>query len=302
MQSLFEDILGKENVFLNEPMKKHTTFHIGGGADYFLEITDETALLKVIKICREKNLPVFVLGNGSNLLVGDGGIRGVVLHFKKNFSSVRVSENKIYAQSGALLSKIAAEAANNSLSGFEAVSGIPGTLGGAVYMNAGAYGFEVSGCIKKIKYLDEDLSIKEAEKEKCGFSYRRSMFTGTGKVILSAEFEFEYGEKEKIKELMAEYTKKRVSKQPLEKFSAGSTFKRPEGYFAGALIEGAELKGTKVGDAEVSEKHAGFVVNNKNASAKEVLELIRLVQKRVYEKYKVKLEPEVKLIGEFEDR
>ena len=302
MQSLFEKILGKENVFLNEPMSKHTTFHIGGAADYFLEITDEACLMKVIKVCKEKELSVFVLGNGSNLLVGDGGIRGVVLHFKKHFCGIKIELNKVYAQCGVMLSKLAKSAEENSLSGFEAISGIPGTLGGALYMNAGAYEVEVCRCLKKIRYLDEDLTIKEAEKENCGFEYRKSMFTNTNKIILSAEFELEFGEQEEIKRKVAEYTQKRTSKQPLEKFSAGSTFKRPKGYFAGALIEGAGLKGLCVGDAEVSKKHAGFVVNNKNATAEEVLKLLELVEEKVFEKYGVKLEPEVKLIGEFESR
>lgn len=302
MLGLFENILGKENVFAFEPMKKHTTFHIGGAAEYFLEITDETSLKEVIGICKKNGLSVFVLGNGSNILVGDGGIDGVVLSFKKHFCGISVEKNRVFAQCGALLLKIAKEAENNSLTGFEPVSGIPGSLGGALYMNAGAYDVEVSRYLKSVRYLDEDLEIKEAKKEECAFGYRTSMFANTNKIILSAEFEFEKGDKKEIKSKTAEYTQKRKSKQPLEKFSAGSTFKRPKGYFAGALIEGAGLKGLAVGDAEVSVKHAGFVINNKNASAAEVLKLIELVQKKVFEKYGVMLEPEVKFVGEFKDR
>ena len=301
MQNIFKEILGAENVFLNEPMSRHTTFHIGGGADYLLVPQSVEQIKSALEVCRDKGLDIFMLGAGSNIVVGDRGVRGVVLKLEKGFDAAEVKkEDKIIvANAGIHLTKLSQIALENELSGFECLSGIPGTLGGAIYMNAGAYGDEIQNHIVDVTFLDENLEIKTYKKEELGFGYRKSIFTDTKKVILSATLKFEDGCYDKIKEKIAEHTKMRVTKQPIEKFSAGSTFKRPEGNFAGTLIEQAGLKGTKIGGAEVSEKHAGFIINSGDAKAKDVLDLVKFVQNTVYEKSGVMLEPEIKKIGEF---
>lgn len=301
MQNIFKEILGAENVFVNEKMSKHTTFHIGGKADYLLVPQNINQIKLIAQVCRDKGIDVFILGCGSNILVGDGGIRGVVLKIEKGFDSaeVRKEDKIIVANAGIHLTKLSNIALNAELSGFECLSGIPGTLGGAIYMNAGAYGDEIQNHIIDVTFIDEDLEVKTIKKEECNFGYRKSIFTDTKKIILSATLKFEDGCFDKIKEKIAEHTKMRVTKQPIEKFSAGSTFKRPEGNFAGTLIEQAGLKGKKIGGAEVSEKHAGFIINSGDATAKDVLDLVKFVQNTVYEKSGVMLEPEIKKIGEF---
>ena len=287
-----------EIVRLNEPMSEHTTFKIGGPADYFVSVTKEEEVYDAISWAKENSIPYMVIGNGSNMLVSDKGIRGLVIEVGKNFCDVRCDGEKIYAEAGALLSRVAKMAMNESLTGMEEVSGIPGTVGGAVYMNAGAYGGEISSCIESVRYLDADGQIKTATAEECGFGYRTSIFETKDKTVLSVVFRLKKGNIDEIKEKMADYTNRRKTKQPLSFPSAGSTFKRPEGYFAGALIEDAGLKGYTVGKAQISELHAGFVINLGGATAEDVMGVIRHVQKVVKEKYGVSLEPEIRLIGE----
>lgn len=301
MYSIFSETLGKENVFFNEPMKNHTTFRIGGNADCFIKCSSEECAQKTANLCKENNIPLFILGNGSNILVGDLGIRGVVLQFDESFNSFEFDKVNctVTAKAGVLLSKLASSACREGMSGLECISGIPGTLGGAIYMNAGAYGDEIGNHIESVTFLDEDLSINTLSAKDCCFGYRKSIFTDTKKIILSAVIKFTPDEILLIKERMAEYTEKRVSKQPIDKYSAGSTFKRPEGNFAGTLIEKAGLKGKTMGGAQVSDKHAGFIINTGDATAADVTELIKYVQKTVYDDSGVNLEPEVKFVGDF---
>lgn len=299
MREIFEKILGKENVLTDEPMSKHTTFKIGGPADYFLVPKDEEQLREVYAAAREANLPIFIHGNGSNLLVGDKGIRGVVISLFKGLCDIKVTKPCIYAGSGVLMSRVSSEALNASLGGFEFASGIPGTVGGGVYMNAGAYGFELKEIIKSVRFITEGGEIKEIDGKDCEFGYRESIFSKKGFVILGCTFELQPSTQEEIKEKINDYTNRRVTKQPIEKPSAGSVFKRPEGYFAGTLIENANLKGFSVGGAQVSEKHAGFIINTGSATAMDVLNLIKHIQMVVKEKYGVALETEIKMVGEF---
>ena len=240
-----------------------------------------------------------MIGNGSNLLVGDKGYRGVILQIFKKMNQIRVEENKIYAGAGALLSKIAAAALADSLTGFEFAAGIPGTLGGAVRMNAGAYGGEMKQVLESVEVMTADGEFLTIPVEEMGLAYRTSVVEQKNYIVLEAVISLEKGNPEKIKEVMDDLKEKRVTKQPLEYASAGSTFKRPEGYFAGKLIEDAGLRGFRVGDAQVSEKHCGFVINRGNASAAEVMELMRQVEDKVEENSGVRLEAEVRRIGEF---
>lgn len=299
MQQIFEKILGKENVFLNEPMSKHTTFKIGGNADFFLTPETEEQLKDTFVAAKSAGMPVFILGNGSNLLVGDKGIRGAVISLYKKLNRIEISGDEIYAGSGVLMSRVSSVALSHSLSGFEFASGIPGTVGGGVYMNAGAYGFDLKEIIKSVRYMNNDGKIGELLCEECEFGYRESIFEKRGYTVLGATFKLKKGEESEIRAAIDDYTKRRVTKQPVEKPSAGSVFKRPEGYFAGALIEGANLKGFSIGGAQVSEKHAGFIINTGNATAKDVLDLIEHIKAVVFEKNGVMLEPEVRLVGEF---
>lgn len=299
MRKKFEEALGKENVSENEPMSRHTTFRVGGTADWFLTPETENELRAVLKILAEAGMTYFVMGNGSNLLVGDRGIRGAVICPYKKMSEVRVSETEIYAEGGARLAVVAAAAADAALCGMEFASGIPGSVGGAIYMNAGAYGAEMSGIVKSVRYMDESGEICEYSADECGFGYRKSVFCKKHGVILGCTLDLARSDEAAIRAYMRELNEKRVSKQPLDKPSAGSTFKRPEGYFAGALIEQSGLKGVTIGGAQVSEKHAGFVVNIGGATAKDILDLIEYVQKAVFKNTGVMLEPEVKTVGEF---
>lgn len=299
MRKKFEEALGKANVSENEPMSRHTTFRVGGAADWFLTPETENMLCAALKIIAEAGMPYFVMGNGSNLLVGDRGIRGAVVCPYKKMSAVRVSGNEIYAECGARLSTVALSAADASLCGMEFASGIPGSVGGAIYMNAGAYGAEMSGIVKSVRYMAVDGEICELRAEECGFGYRKSVFCEKDGVILGCTLSLEHGDEGAIREYMRELNDRRVSKQPLDKPSAGSTFKRPEGHFAGALIENSGLMGATIGGAQVSEKHAGFVVNAGGATAKDILDLICHVKKTVFDNTGVMLEPEVKIVGEF---
>lgn len=295
----FWNLLGKDRVLVDEPMKRHTTFRIGGPADFFLLPSTVDEVRGILEICREEELPYFILGNGSNLLVSDKGYRGVIIQLYRNFSNISVEGNEICASSGALLSQIAAAARNASLTGFEFAGGIPGTLGGAVFMNAGAYGGELKDVLKEAVVMTEQGEILTLPVEKLDMGYRTSRIKKAGYLVLEARLVLEQGDMDKIRDITKDLTEKRVSKQPLEYPSAGSTFKRPEGYFAGKLIMDAGLRGYQVGDAQVSEKHCGFVINKGNATAADVLTLIENVREKVQEQFGVKLEPEVKFLGEF---
>lgn len=295
----FCGILGEEKVLLQEPMSCHTTFRIGGPAELFLMPSTVEAVGAVIKVCREENLPYFILGNGSNLLVSDEGYRGVVIQMYKNLGAVQVEETFIRAQAGALLSGIAAAAREASLTGFEFAAGIPGTLGGAVVMNAGAYGGEMRDVLKEATILTKDGTIKRLLSEDLEMGYRTSVVKRLEYIVLEAVISLEKGDQTAISERMRELARQRISKQPLEYPSAGSTFKRPEGYFAGKLIMDAGLRGYQVGGAQVSEKHCGFVINAGNATAQDVYRLMQDVQERVMDKFGVQLEPEVKFLGNF---
>lgn len=295
----FWNLLGKDRVLVDEPMKRHTTFRIGGPADFFLLPSTVDEVRGILEICREEELPYFILGNGSNLLVSDKGYRGVIIQLYRNFSNISVEGNEICASSGALLSQIAAAARNASLTGFEFAGGIPGTLGGAVFMNAGAYGGELKDVLKEAVVMTEQGEILTLPVEKLDMGYRTSRIKKAGYLVLEARLVLEQGDMDKIRDITKDLTEKRVSKQPLKYPSAGSTFKRPEGYFAGKLIMDAGLRGYQVGDAQVSEKHCGFVINKGNATAADVLTLIENVREKVQEQFGVTLEPEVKFLGEF---
>lgn len=294
----------------DESMKKHTTFRIGGPADYYAE-PDVSQISKLIEIAKACDMPVAVIGNGSNLLVGDKGIRGLVIGIGKGLSEIEVTEavaqqstaqdngRIITAGAGAILAAVAAKAAEVSLSGLEFASGIPGSVGGAVVMNAGAYGGEIKDVLIDATVLTADGELKTVTRDELDLSYRHSIVLEKGYIVLSARFMLTPKPQDEIKSYMAELRTKRVQKQPLEYPSAGSTFKRPEGYFAGKLIMDAGLRGYSVGDAQVSGKHCGFVVNKGEATAADVLTLIKDVQETVLKQFGVKLEPEVKMIGEF---
>lgn len=292
-----KQVIPEESIRLNEPMKNHTTFRIGGNADYFVSASKEQ-LTKVLAVAKQDEVPVTIIGNGSNLLVRDGGIRGLVVEIGKDMEEIQIHGNCITAGAGALLSKIARAAADAGLSGLEFASGIPGSLGGAVVMNAGAYDGEMKQVLVSAKVLDKDGEEKTLSNEELELSYRHSCIEEKGYIVVEATIRLNPKEKEQIFAEMEDIRKRRVAKQPLEFPSAGSTFKRPEGYFAGKLIQDSGLSGYSVGGAQVSEKHNGFVINKGNATAQDVLTLIEDVKKEVYRQFQVELVPEVKIIGE----
>lgn len=284
-------------IFEQEPMSAHTTFRIGGPALFYMIPESAEEIREGIRFARERGLPFITIGRGSNMLFPDEGYRGVVMEIGSGMNQIEYcGAGKIRAQAGALLSAIASEAARHSLTGFEFAGGIPGTLGGAVVMNAGAYGGEIKDCIVSARVMDSAGNESCLDREQLELGYRTSVIQSRGDLVLEAEFQFEMGDSGEIRDRMKELSAKRRDKQPLEFASAGSTFKRPEGHFAGKLIEDAGLRGYRIGDAQVSEKHCGFVVNRGNATAKEVLAVICDVQKKVLESSGVKLEPEVKII------
>lgn len=292
------DIVGKENIMMDEPMKKHVSFRVGGPADILVRPINEEQLKEILLYIKSEEIPYLIIGNGSNLLVRDGGIRGVVVELSDNFSDFKIDGNKIEIKAGALLSRIGNAALRAELKGFEFASGIPGTFGGALAMNAGAYGGEIKDIVKTVKVMDKDGNILELSNEEMRFGYRRSTIVEKGYVALSAVVELEKGNYDDIKATMDDLRDRRTSKQPLNFASAGSTFKRPEGYFAGKLIQDSGLKGLSIGDAQVSEKHSGFVINRGNATAKELLDLMFAVKSTVNAKFGVMLEEEVKIVGE----
>ena len=302
MQNIYELLCGcagGENVRRQEPMSLHTTFRIGGPADLFVMPGSIQAVAESIRICKETQTPYAVIGNGSNLLVSDAGYRGVIIQIGRNLNQITGNGEEIRAQAGAMLSVIAKTALLESLTGFEFASGIPGTLGGAVVMNAGAYGGEMKDVLTEVTVLTREGEIRTIPAEKLELGYRTSLAAKNGWIILEAVLRFQKGDAEAIRSRMEELKVQRVTKQPLDLPSAGSTFKRPEGYFAGKLIMDAGLRGFTVGGAQISEKHCGFVVNKGGATAEDVRNLICAVQKKVQEDAGVKLEPEVKFLGEF---
>lgn len=296
--SKLKEIVDEDQIYIEEPMKSHTTFRIGGPADVL--VTPRLDQVKVlIDLCKKEAVPYTIIGNGSNLLVGDKGIRGVVIEFGRQAAEIVIEGNSIVAQSGALLSKTAHAACEAGLSGMEFAAGIPGTIGGAVMMNAGAYGGEMKDIVTSVRVLTAEGELITVSGADMAFGYRHSKAMEENYVILSVCLQLKEDKKEDIRARMEELKKKRIEKQPLEYPSAGSTFKRPEGYFAGKLIMDAGLAGFCVGDAQVSEKHCGFVINKGQATAKDVTTLMEQVQDRVEERFKVRLEPEVRKIGEF---
>ena len=293
-----KEIISEDEILLDEPMKKHTTFRIGGNADMF--VTPKLSQIPpIMTLAKTYEIPVTIIGNGSNLLVGDKGIRGLVVCLSKPAEEISVVGTKMTIGAGTLLSKAAAEAATRGLSGLEFAAGIPGTLGGAIVMNAGAYGGEMKDVTICATVLTPEGEVLELDVKELDLSYRHSCIPQKGYIVLSATVSLTPKAEREIRAEMDDYKNRRIEKQPLEYPSAGSTFKRPEGYFAGKLIQDANLKGYTVGGAQVSEKHSGFVINIGNATAQDVLNLIKDVQNKVEEQFQVTLEPEVKRIGEF---
>lgn len=289
----------EERVKKEEPMRLHTTFRVGGPADLFVSPNSVEEVCKVTALCREEGVPYYIMGNGSNLLVSDQGYRGVIIQFYKEMNDISVEGTLLRAQAGALLSAVANRALSESLTGFEFAAGIPGTLGGACVMNAGAYGGEMKDVLKAVTVLTQEGEVLTLSNEELELGYRTSVIARKHYIVLEAEIALSEGKKEEIQAVMDDLKERRITKQPLEYPSAGSTFKRPEGYFAGKLIQDAGLRGFQVGGAQVSEKHCGFVINKDHATAAEIAELIRQVSGKVEAQFGVKLEPEVKRLGEF---
>ena len=294
---------GADHILKDEPMSAHTTFRIGGPADYFVVPEDAAALGRGVALCRAEGVDYFITGNGSNLLVGDGGYRGVVFHICHTMDDVvyeeKGTELLVEAGAGVMLSGLARQVSSKGYTGFEYATGIPGTLGGGVTMNAGAYGGEISDNLLWAELMDETGAVLRLERDRLKLSYRHSVMMEQPLVVLRAGFSFTKGDAAVITEKVAELSRSRKEKQPLEYPSAGSTFKRPEGYFAGKLIQDCGLKGFRVGDAMVSEKHSGFVINVGHATAADVMTLIRHVQQEVDRQFCVRIEPEVRMLGEF---
>lgn len=285
------------NIRLGEPLAGHTTFRIGGPADCFIRIESEDQLIGVRAYLKLVGIPVFVIGNGSNLLVSDEGFRGAVLQFSEAMSEIRVQGSSIIAKAGATMAGVARAALEHGLTGLEFAAGIPGTVGGGVVMNAGAYGGEMCQVVRRVTVVSPEGEIMELDNQTMEFGYRKSSIKNSDFIVTEVLFELKEGEPERIRETMNDLATRRREKQPLEYPSAGSTFKRPEGYYAGKLIMDAGLKGYQCGGARVSDKHCGFIINTGNATAKDVGDLIAEVQRQVREKFHVKLEPEILFLG-----
>ena len=290
----------KEKIIFDEPMKKHTSFKVGGTADEFIKIKNEEELKEALKYAKEKNIPTTIIGNGSNLLVLDKGIRGLVI--KIDIQKLKIERKEKYAEitvgSGYKTMAFGIQMLNEELTGFEELSGIPGTIGGAIFMNAGAYGKEIKEINISTKCMDYDGNILNLTNKEQEFNYRTSIFNKQKYIILETKLKLEYGENEKIKKKMDEYLTSRKEKQPIEYPSAGSTFKRQQGIMTAKLIDECGLKGFQIGGAKVSEKHAGFVINYDNATAKDILDLIKYVKEKVKEKYGIKIKEEIRIVGE----
>ena len=291
---LLQKKLPNDMIFRDEPMKNYTTFRIGGKADLLVKPKTYQQIAEIITLCKKYEVPYYVLGNGSNLLVSDEGYRGVIIHVYNQLADIKVEGNRIIAGAGAILSKVATVAMENSLTGLEFAHGIPGTLGGAVVMNAGAYNGEMKNVLISCEVMDEEGKVITLSKDELQLGYRTSIIQNKNYIVLRATMQLEKGEKENIKAYMKELMLRRKEKQPLDKPSAGSTFKRPEGYFAGKLIMDSGLKGYQIGGAKVSEKHCGFVINTGNATYQDVVDLIRHIQKEVKRQFNVELKTEVK--------
>ena len=284
-------------VLLNEPMSLHTSFRTGGPAEVFIKAESTENIISAIDIAKKYNKQYIITGNGSNILVKDGGIDGIVINIGNEMSKIKCDGTKIYAQAGAMLSALATAAADEELTGLEFASGIPGTVGGAVFMNAGAYDGEIKDVIEYADVIDSEGNTHRLIKDELELSYRHSVIAEKNMIVVGAMFNLNKGIKKNITDKMADFAKRRRDKQPLNYPSAGSTFKRPEGYFAGKLIEDSGLKGKTVGGAQVSEKHAGFVVNIGNATSSDIIALMDGCIETVYNKFGVKLEPEVRILG-----
>jgi UDP-N-acetylmuramate dehydrogenase len=293
-----ENLFAKEDIRENEPMSRHTTFRVGGPARIFLTVHDDGQLAELLGLLKGRQLPYFILGNGSNLLVADRGFDGVVIALGEEYARIEVQENRIRAGAAAMLGKVAKAAMEQGLSGLEFAAGIPGSLGGGVVMNAGAYGGELSQVVTRVKAMDEQGNIVCLENKDLQMGYRTSIFKQKNYLILQATMELTPSRTESVAEKMKEYNRQRQEKQPLEYPSAGSTFKRPKGYYAGKLIMEAGLRGFSVGGAQVSEKHCGFIINKGQATAADIHGLIDEVTRKVEENSGVKLEPEVIFLGE----
>lgn len=297
LKNLFSNIYSKDEVKINALMKEHINFEVGGPADILLIPSKVEQIIESIKICKENNIPYFVMGNGSNLLVKDGGIRGVVIKLT-GLTNLEVKDEEIKADCGVMLKELSDKALENSLTGLEFACGIPGSVGGAVFMNAGAYNGEIKNVIKEAEVITSSGEIITLSKDELELGYRTSKVMKDNSIVINATFKLEKGNKEEIKETIDDLTQKREEKQPLEYPSAGSTFKRPEGYFAGKLIQDSGLKGYSIGGAAVSSKHSGFVINKGNATAKDILDLIAYIQEEVKKQFGVELHTEVRIIGE----
>ena len=295
---ILKNIVSEQDILTKEYMKNHTSFKIKGSADFLVTPRTVDQIQNLIKTLKKENIPVFIMGNGSNLLVSDKGIRGVVIKLSKNFSSFSISGDEVTAQSGILLSTLSKSIVNESLSGFEFASGIPGTIGGAVTMNAGAYDSEMKNIVEEVVAMDMDGNIKTFTNQEMNFRYRKSRVTDETLVVLEAKLKLDKGNIEDIKAKIDDFTVRRTTKQPLTAYSAGSTFKRPEGYFAGKLIEDAGLKGIIMRNAAVSSLHSGFVINTGDATCENILELIEFIKLTVFSKFGVMLEEEVRVVGE----
>lgn len=294
---LFREFYNEDNIKIDEKLSNYVNFKVGGPADILLIPDSKEQIKKSISICKEHNIPVYVIGNGSNILVRDGGFRGVVISLK-GVNNITVNDERIEAECGAMLKDVSDKAMENSLTGFEFACGIPGTIGGSVFMNAGAYDGEIAHVIESAEVIDENCNVIKLTNEELDFGYRSSLVMKKGYTVLSAIFKLKKGQVKNIRDLVEDLTNKRESKQPLEYPSAGSTFKRPTGYFAGKLIQDAGLKGYSIGGAAVSEKHSGFVINKGNATAKDITDLIKHIQDEVKKQFGVDLHTEVRIVGE----
>jgi len=290
-------IVDRKHIFPDELLKNHTYTKLGGKADFFITPSRYEEVQKLVLFCKKSGVPLTLIGNGSNLIVRDGGIRGVVLSLK-NLNAINTEGNRIIAQSGAAIIDTSRKALEASLTGLEFACGIPGTVGGALFMNAGAYGGEIKDVLEECLVIDKDGELRTRKAEELDLSYRHSNIEEKGDIVLEATFLLKEGNYDEIKAVMDDLTFRRESKQPLEYPSCGSVFKRPPGYYAGKLIQDSHLQGYRIGGAEVSKKHAGFIVNINNATATEYISLIEHVQKTVKEKFNVQLEREVRIIGE----
>lgn len=300
MQELYNKLItkiDKERVLLNEPMKNHTTFKVGGPADIFVKINDTEELKFLLMLAKQKNVPTTVIGNGSNVLVKDKGIRGIVVKLNLN-KIIKEDETTFKVEAGVLLSKLARTAYEEELTGVEFACGIPASLGGAIFMNAGAYGEQIGDKIIETTYIDENLNIKTIKNIEHEFSYRKSIFQKKNWIIINSKIKLEKGNKEEIKKKMEEFSLRRKTKQPINMPSAGSTFKRGNGFVTAELIDKCGLKGYSKGDAEVSSLHAGFIINKGSATAKDIIELIKYIKQQVKEKFDVDIEPEIQILGE----